>query len=96
MLSDDQNPRRHFEAAIAGIASMYGVDPLDVRDAVKQELILSRRIQLSTTELPAEELKGIANKLTAYTCREEELPPEWKHDTKFFYENLHEILTLRP
>ena len=92
MIYDDQNPRRHFEAAVAGIAATYSVDPFVIRDAVKDELTTKRMIRLSTTELTEEELKAVANKLTAYKFHQDETPPEWKWSLDEFMERLPEIL----
>lgn len=96
MIYDDQNTRRHFEAAIAGIAEMYSIDPLDVRDAIKDELTTKGMIRLSTTELTEDELKSVANKLTAYKFHQDETPPEWKWSLDEFMERLPEILFSKP
>lgn len=94
MIHDELNARRHFEAVIASIARMYGVDSIEVREAVKEALIDQKRMQLSTTELTEEELKSIAHQLTIYVIREDETLPTLKYSLEQFLEKLPIILTL--
>lgn len=64
--------RPHYEAAITDLANMYDWQPKKLRELIKRKLILTKIIKRSTTEFSENELKSIANRLSAFYFQQAE------------------------
>lgn len=62
--------RKHYEAVINDIAILYGEDRIAIRDEIKEFMKKHDVIEFSTTELPEEDLKRYADRLTAFYNQE--------------------------
>ena len=72
----DYETRKHFEAALADIAKLYGVKRDNIRESFKWFLIREGYIKDSTNELKTEELQKMADMLSKFYGRMNNTPPE--------------------